>query len=446
MGKNTTRSTSGARDAQDTRRAKVAPLLAAGMSVRAISAKTGIPVGAVHRAKRYLEKTVAQGKQQAAAVSLKLPTSYLVKQDIGGAPHDIRRLTVSVFERAVESAIGRGLLGRADRDNPWTVVSALPGECCCFNRTLVRVEERADGVTAIFADGSSASGSLLIAADGIDSTVRRQLLPEVVSRYAGYVCWRGVVEEADTPPSVQLRLFDRVAFCFPAGELFLGIPNPGINHNTLPGRRRYIFCWYRPVKYQSTLQDLCTDATGKRHGVAIPPPLIRHEFIRELKTTAETVLAPEMATIVARTEQPLLQAIFDLESPQLVFGRVVLLGDAAFVARPHVVAGTTKAALDAQCLADSLAAAGNNVETGLAHYDTECRQFGRSLVARARYLGAHLEAHQTQNDEERRQTHLTRDPVSFMQDYGAEELIDKRTDGGNPIAEPVETVLAELGQ
>lgn len=166
--------------------------------------------------------------------------------------------------------------------------------------------------------------------------------------------------------------------------------------------------------------------------MAIPPPLIRHEFIRELKTTAEAMLAPEMAAIVARTEQPLLQAVFDLESPQLAFGRVVILGDAAFVARPHVVAGVTKAALDAQCLADALVAAGNDVEPALAHYDTERRQFGRSLVARARHLGAYLEAHQTQNEEERRQTHLTRDPASFMRDYGAEELINKRTDGGTP--------------
>jgi hypothetical protein len=114
-----------ARDEQDTRRAKVAPLLAAGLSVRVIAAETGIPVGAVHRAKRQLEKVVAQGNQQAAAVSLKLPTSYLVKQDVGGVPQDVRRLTISVFERAVESAIGRGLLGRGDRDNPWTVLSAL---------------------------------------------------------------------------------------------------------------------------------------------------------------------------------------------------------------------------------------------------------------------------------------------------------------------------------
>ena len=106
---------------QGSRRAKVAPLLAAGMSVRAISAETGIPVGAVHRAMRQLEKTVARGGQKAAAISRQLPTSsYVVKQNI-----DVRRLTVSVFERAVESAIGRGLLGRSDHADPWTVVSAL---------------------------------------------------------------------------------------------------------------------------------------------------------------------------------------------------------------------------------------------------------------------------------------------------------------------------------
>jgi hypothetical protein len=49
----------------------------------------------------------------------------VVKQDISGVPQDVRRLTVAVYERFVESAIGRGLLGRGDRDNPWTVISAL---------------------------------------------------------------------------------------------------------------------------------------------------------------------------------------------------------------------------------------------------------------------------------------------------------------------------------
>jgi hypothetical protein len=112
-------------------------------------AETGISVGAVHRAKRQLEKAIALGKQQAVAVSLELPTSYVVekaialgkqqavavslelptsyvvKQDIGGVPQEVRRLTVSVYEQFVESAIGRGLLDRSNRDNPWAVMSAL---------------------------------------------------------------------------------------------------------------------------------------------------------------------------------------------------------------------------------------------------------------------------------------------------------------------------------
>jgi hypothetical protein len=104
-----------ARDIEHTRRAKVAPLLAAGMSVRAIAAETRISVGAVHRAKQQLEKAVAQGKQQAAAIAQQLPASYLMKQDVGGVPQDVRKLTVSVYERAVESAIGRGLLDRPRR-------------------------------------------------------------------------------------------------------------------------------------------------------------------------------------------------------------------------------------------------------------------------------------------------------------------------------------------
>jgi hypothetical protein len=44
---------------------------------------------------------------------------------------------------------------------------------------------------------------------------------------------------------------------------------------------------------------------------------------------------------IASINSPM-RTLFDLESPQLVFGRVVLLGDAAFVARPHVVAGVNQ--------------------------------------------------------------------------------------------------------
>ena len=48
----------------------------------------------------------------------------MVKQDVGGVPQDVRRLSALVFERAVESVIGRGG-GRSNRDNRWAVISAL---------------------------------------------------------------------------------------------------------------------------------------------------------------------------------------------------------------------------------------------------------------------------------------------------------------------------------
>ena len=75
-----------------------------------------------------------------------------------------------------------------------------------------------------------------------------------------------------------------------------------------------------------------------------------------------------------------------------MFGRTVLLGDAAFVARPHVGAGVTKSALDAQCLADALRTHGD-VAAALASYQRDRLVIGQRMVARSRRLGAFIEFH-----------------------------------------------------
>lgn len=49
----------------------------------------------------------------------------------------------------------------------------------------------------------------------------------------------------------------------------------------------------------------------------------------------------------------------------MAHGRAVILGDAAFVARPHVGMGVTKAALDAECLADAIMQTGD-IDAALA--------------------------------------------------------------------------------
>jgi 2-polyprenyl-6-methoxyphenol hydroxylase-like FAD-dependent oxidoreductase len=76
----------------------------------------------------------------------------------------------------------------------------------------------------------------------------------------------------------------------------------------------------------------------------------------------------------------------------MVFGRVALAGDAAFVARPHAGAGTTKAALDAACLADSIRDDGEDLAAGLRHYERMQLPFGRALVEVNQQEGAYLSA------------------------------------------------------
>ena len=96
--------------ARNERQAKIAPLLAAGMSIRSISSRTGIPLGAVHRAKRQIEKARAR-----EAPLDKPETSVLVERVANGVRRDVQRLTITVYEEKVNSAVRRGLLQHRDR-------------------------------------------------------------------------------------------------------------------------------------------------------------------------------------------------------------------------------------------------------------------------------------------------------------------------------------------
>ena len=293
----------------------------------------------------------------------------------------------------------------------------LPLSCYRPGMRLERVEQTDERVTAIFADGAREEGELLIAADGIHSTIRAQFMPEIQPRYAGYVAWRGVVEESDLSAAEHALLYGRMSFCLPEGELLLGLGMPGRDAETQPGRRRYYWIWFRPVDLSAGLAALCTDATGKCHGTSIPPHLVRAEVVDDLRRAADATLAPPIAAIVKRTPQPFPHGIFDLDSSRMVVGRVALLGDAAFVARPHVGAGITKAALDAQALADALTDT-LDLDAALARYERERLAYGTALVAWSRHLGAYLEA-QLKPRAGRRGAELERRPEIVLAEYGA---------------------------
>src|SRR5215470_2240135 len=271
---------------------------------------------------------------------------------------------------------------------------AFPPENYHRGKGLVRLEQTRDSVTAHLSDGSTERGDLLVGADGIRSTVRQQVLPELMPLYAGYVAWRALIPEDAFAPETHRELFEYMSFCLPPGEQFLGYPVAGPDNDLRPGHRRYNVVWYRPADERTKLQWLLTDESGTTHAISIPPPLIRREAVAEMRADAERLIAPLMRQIVRLIAEPILQPIYDLETPRMAFGRVAILGDAAFVARPHVAAGVSKAADDAAALVTALAS-GEPVDAALRHFEATRLEVGQRIIERARRLGAYLQAEQT---------------------------------------------------
>jgi len=196
-------------------------------------------------------------------------------------------------------------------------------------------------VTSHFKDGMETEADLLVAADGFRSSIRGLLLPEIQPKYAGYVAWRGVVPESELSADV-LKVFDD-------NFTFFGMPEshilcyliPSETGDTGVGQRRLNWVWYWN-RTEAELDPLLTDANGLRRTYAIPPGTLHPEQESRQREIAERVLPPAFKELLRATKEPFVQAIMDLACPRLVFSRTILMGDAAFVIRPHTAASTSK--------------------------------------------------------------------------------------------------------
>ena len=290
---------------------------------------------------------------------------------------------------------------------------ALPQENYHLGKELLRVDEEANCVIAQFSDGAR-EADLLVGADGFRSTVRAQFFPQSRMHYAGYVGWRGLVAEGALSEQTLRDIFNSMAFCLPPGEQMLGYPVAGPNDDLRIGHRRYNFVWYRAAEETHELTRLLTDRRGTTHALSIPPPLVRAEVIAELRASAEKLLAPQFQEVVRLAPEPFLQPIYDLETPGMASRRVALIGDAAFLARPHVGAGVTKAAQDALALAAALLTT-SDAGAALGRFERARLDANRRIVERARALGAYLEQ-RPMSDKERSNAERHRTPQAVMQE------------------------------
>lgn len=270
---------------------------------------------------------------------------------------------------------------------------ALPEKCYLQGVSVTQVNERSNGVEVVgWVDGVAKQwqADVLIASDGIRSCIRQQFFPSIQPHYAGYVAWRGVCDESLLSEHTLKTLFDYFGFCVPPDEQIIGYPVAGSDKNTTRGQRAYNFVWYRPAQ-GAVLQSLLSDADGVHYPQGIPPHKVSWRELAKVREASRRLLAPQFAEILEKTPQPFLQPIFDVASDQLTQGRVALMGDAAFVARPHIGMGVAKAAQDAVAIAGAIRIHGATAQALEAYAQTRLSA-GRSAVKRAQWLGSFVQS------------------------------------------------------
>jgi len=264
----------------------------------------------------------------------------------------------------------------------------------CFGREryllgheMVNLQQEDGKVQVRFANQAEVDVDLLVCADGVGSRGRACVLPAAQPVYAGYVAWRGLVPEKELGKTAAAFL-DAITYYVYANSHILVYPIPGQDGSVAPGEWLINFVWYRNYLPGTDLQDLMTDCRGTVHEVSLPPGAAREEHVAEMRATAAARLPARIAEVVLATRQPFAQVILDKDTPRMVFGRVCLLGDAAFVVRPHAAAGTAKAAADAWELAAALQSK-PDIDSALGAWEPGQLELGRKLLERTRKIGRH---------------------------------------------------------
>ncbi|WP_233887126.1 FAD binding domain-containing protein [Paraburkholderia flagellata] len=235
-----------------------------------------------------------------------------------------------------------------------TLRAGLPDGVVHSGVALSDFEQDGACIDVMLSNGQRVRADLLIGADGPYSTTRSLLLPDDFPDYAGYVAWRGLLPETAVDRTTAARLADAFTFQSGDGHQLLTYLIPGEDGSTRAGERRWNWVWYRPLAAGAPLDAALTDRHRVQRALSVPPGALSDEIGARLQADAREQLAPALAALVHATEAPFLQVIQDYRAPRLVFGRALLLGDAAFVARPHTGAGAAKAAANAVALAQRL--------------------------------------------------------------------------------------------
>ncbi|WP_269051511.1 FAD-dependent monooxygenase [Sporosarcina sp. G11-34] len=233
------------------------------------------------------------------------------------------------------------------------MVESLQSGTVTYNKKCIDIQEKETYITAYFEDEKQVTADLLIAADGIHSPIRKKLVPDSAPRYAGYTCWRGITENRNR------------VHAHTSSEIW-----------STDGR-----FGYAPLKNGDVYWFACVKVKE------------RDAFFKQLKRNELANLFsdfPEFVPSLIRDtnqEQILHHDIQDIKPlRRFVYGRVVLLGDAAHATTPNMGQGAGQAIEDALVLGNAI---GNmeTIEHALKHYEEQRVARTKKVISLSRQIG-----------------------------------------------------------
>jgi 2-polyprenyl-6-methoxyphenol hydroxylase-like FAD-dependent oxidoreductase len=307
---------------------------------RGLGAGVGLAANAMQGLARLgvMDEVVARGKQLDALVIFDEHGQVISNMDT-------RRLSRRY-------GINNFVIHRADLHE--VLLRHLHPDSVVLGKRCEEIVQQDNQVRVMFADGSHVTADLLIAADGISSVVRQQLVPESVPRYAGYTCWRAVIDN----PGVEINSMISAETWAPEGRVGIA---------PLPGDKIYWYACINAPQRDEKMQRMT------------PEKLARH--FEKVHSPVEAVLAS------TAPEQLIWNDIADLKPlKHFVYGRIVLLGDAAHATTPNMGQGACQAIEDAVVLAQCLQQE-PELAVALAKYEKRRKARTAKVIRLSRTLG-----------------------------------------------------------
>lgn len=265
------------------------------------------------------------------------------------------RLLSKVDLSSIKEQSGLPLICVRRTDLYSVLLSALENVDITTSVVCTGYETRGNRVAALLADGGEIEADLLVAADGIRSKIRAQMLNEDPLTYVGWMTWRGV---AELPQGT-----------FPAG-LYREFFGKGSRFGIFAIKEDLVY-WY-----------------GTRNGPHDDRGPVDPAHKQEALGWFSGWPAPAQAVIEAtRTEDLVRTGVFDTQPlARWCDGRAVLLGDAAHPMTPDLGQGACQALEDALSLGECLQRS-DSIPVALAAYEKLGGERTSPLVARSRRVG-----------------------------------------------------------